>query len=147
MEREVRKFDSKRKSPVVIEISDDDRRKKGVKSVKKTLKAKLNKKAKKDKLPQTSDMDFTISLSPDLESLKRSKTILPVAASHHKLLDLQDTQLNKASGKQKAKDDSFGKKSILVGKKRRGKAIENVHHCSEKRYTATSKWNDIITDR
>ena len=53
----------------------------------------------------------------------------------------------KASGKQKAKDVQFGKKSLLVGKKRRGKAIANVHSCGEKRYTATSKWNDIITDR
>lgn len=69
MEREVRKFDSKRRSPDVIEISDTDRRKKGGKSVKKTLKVKTTKKAKKDNIPQTSDMDFTISLSPDLQTL------------------------------------------------------------------------------
>lgn len=51
IEREVKKFDSRRKSPVVIEISDDDRRKKGGKSAKKTLKAKPSKKAKKEKQP------------------------------------------------------------------------------------------------
>ena len=86
VEKEARRFDrrSKRKSPEVIEISDDEKRAnaKGRQGAKKTL--KVNKKTakivkKETKSPkQDIEVDFTINLSPDL---KRSRTIIPVQSS------------------------------------------------------------------
>ena len=68
-EREAKKFahTHKMKSPVFIEISDGDTRKKQ-KSAKKTLVAKPVKKVqfKKEKEVSISEVDFTINLSPAL---------------------------------------------------------------------------------
>jgi hypothetical protein len=86
----------------------------------------------------TSEVDFTINLSPDL---KRSKTTMPV---NQKKFDLTQQPVK---ADKKSKEDKFAKKPVLAGHKR-GKKTLNVHHgCKELRYTATSKWNDMITDR
>ena len=144
IEKELVRFDKKgnkksNKIPAVKELDN------GHQTAKKTLKMAVSKLPKKAKIKKgdkgSSDVDFTISLSPEL---KRSRTIMPGSASHQKLFEMTGSvpAIKPVKG-QKSKDDQFKKKAVLVGKKRKLKS----HDCSEKKYTATSKWNDIITDR
>lgn len=143
MEQEAARFDQKgkkRKTPVVIDLDS------GRRPAKKTLKVPKPKTATKKTSAKkaekgSSEVDFTINLSPEL---KRSRTIMPGEASHKKLLEMQGTApMSKATRGQKSKDDQFKKKPVLAGKRRK----TADHACAEKKYTATSKWNDIITDR
>lgn len=97
LEQEANRFDKKpkRKTPVVINISDDERAttrattrsSRGLK--KKTLNVKQAKAVKKApvKAKDSCDVDFTINLSP---ALKRSKTIMPKATPQK--LELKETQ-------------------------------------------------------
>jgi len=150
MQKEAVRFDKKgkKKTPVVIEISDDDKHKgaKTKKVVKAAPKSKASaKKGSAKKGDKSSpEVDFTISLSPEL---RRAKTIMPGA--HLKLLDMPGAAVPKATRGQKSKDDNCKKKIVLAGSKRttRGKQEKTHHDCHDKKYTATSKWNDIITDK